>query len=118
MSQFSSDFSATAGPAMLSYQGDTVTRYADGSGTGLSVTAIIDDLNDGGMEMPGEAGVLRIREKRLRVAASQSVTLRDHWLVSGDRWATVGVTDAHDGLKMVTIRITERTKSEKTRGRG
>lgn len=115
MSSFSSDFAASGGAQMLAYQGDSVTYYANGSGSGTSILAIVTDLDDGGMELQQTHGVDVVRMKGLQVAASQSVTRADQWQVSGDRWETVACTDAHDGLKVVTVRRIDQSKQRRAR---
>lgn len=115
MSSFSSDFAASGGAQMLAYQGDSVTHYANGSGSGTSVLAIVTDLDDGGMELQQTHGVDVVRMKSLQVAASQSVTQEDQWAISGSRWETVAKTDAHDGLKVVTVRRIDQSKQRRSR---
>lgn len=118
MSSFASDFAASGGAQMLSYMGDSVTHYANGAGSGTSVTAIVDDLDDGGTELQQTHGVDVVRMKRLQVAASQSVTREDQWLISGDRWETVACTNAHDGLRVVTVRRIDQSKQRRARPMG
>lgn len=118
MSSFSTDFAASAGAQMLAYQGDAITRYASGTGSGTSVTAIVSDMNGGGEEIETMNGLMRIRVKMLQIAASQTVTIDDHWSIGGERWKTIAVDGAHDGLKSVTVRRTDRAKQEQSPVRG
>lgn len=118
MSSFSSDFAASGGAQMLAYQGDSLTYYANGTGGGTSVTAIVTDLDDGGTEIQQGHGVDVIRLKRLQVAATQSVTRADQWAIGGERWETVALTAAHDGLKVVTVRRLDESKQRRGRPMG
>lgn len=118
MSSFSSDFAASGGAQMLAYQGDSVTHYTNGEGSGTSILAIVTDLDDGGMELQQSHGVDVVRMKGLQVAASQSVTRADQWLISGDKWETVACTNAHDGLKVVTVRRIDQSKQTRSRPKG
>lgn len=117
MSSFSDDFAASAGAAMLSYQGDSVTRYASG-GSSSTVTAIVADMDAGGLEIVTDSSTRRIRVKTLQVAASQTLNIADQWDIEGERWATTGITDAHDGMRVVTVQWVKRTKNEKSPARG
>lgn len=117
MSQFSDDFAASAGAAMLAYQGDSVTRITSG-GSSSTVTAIISDENMGGDEVELDSGTVRIRIKSLQVATSQATAIDDTWTINGERWACTGITGGHDGLKVVTVRRTDRTASQSSARRG
>jgi hypothetical protein len=117
MSRFSDDFAASAGAAMLAYQGDSITRITSG-GSSSTVTAIVSDENMGGDEVETDSGLVRIRIKSLQVAASQTTAIDDTWTISGERWACTGMTAAHDGLKVVTVRRTDRVASQSSARRG
>lgn len=119
MSSPFSDFMEVSGfPQLLSQLGESVTFYANGTGNGTSILAIVTDLDDGGMELQQTHGVDVVRMKGLQVAASQSVTRADQWLISGDKWETVACTDAHDGLKVVTVRRIDQSKQRRARPMG
>ncbi|TXH10544.1 MAG: hypothetical protein E6R03_15295 [Hyphomicrobiaceae bacterium] len=105
-------------PLLQQQLGEAVSRYASGTGSALSVTAIVDDESDGGQEVTSSSGVMRIRQKRLQVAASQAVTIDDQWAISGERWQTVAVTDAHDGMKIVIVQRTDQQKTVRSRPHG
>ena len=117
-SQFSTLMQESGFPQLTAQLGDSVTYYANGAGSGISVTAIVDDLDDGGTELQQTHGVDVMRMKRLQVAASQSVTREDQWLISGDRWETVACTNAHDGMKVVTVRRIDQSKQRRARPMG
>lgn len=117
-SAFSDLMAATGFPQLQSQLGEPVTFYQNGTGSGTSITAVVTDLDDGGMELQQNHGVDVVRMKGLQVAASQSVTRADQWLVSGDRWETVACTDAHDGLKVVTVRRIDQSKQRRARPMG
>lgn len=118
MSSFSSDFAVSGGAQMLSYIGDSVTYYANGAGSGTSVTAIVEDLSDGGEESVSSSGVRRVRQKKLQVAVSQSVSQADQWGIDGLRWQTVASTAGHDGLKEVVVQRTDESKIVRAQSHG
>lgn len=117
-SQFHDLMAETGFPQLREQLGESVTRYASGTGGGTTVTAIVSDINGGGEEIETTNGLMRVRVKALQVAASQTVTIDDHWAIGGERWKTIAVDGAHDGLRSVTVRRTDRARQEQAPGRG
>ena len=117
-SQFVTLMQSAGFPQLVEQLGEPVTHYAGGAGSGTSITAVIDALNDGGMEVQQTHGVDVLRQKRLQVAVSVTLTLADHWLISGDRWATIAQTDGHDGFRLVTVQRIDQSRNTRARPRG
>lgn len=117
-SAFSNLMGSVGLPQLQRQLGAPVTHYAGGTGSGTSVTAIVDDLNDGGMEVQQTHGVDVLRQKRLQVALSVTLTPSDQWLISGERWATIAQTDGTDGLQIVTVQRIDQSRNTRARSRG
>lgn len=117
-SQFSTLMQESGFPQLTEQLGETVTYYANGAGSGTSVTAIVEDLSDGGEEVVSSSGVRRVRQKKLQVAVSQSVSQADQWGIDGLRWQTVASTAGHDGLKEVVVQRTDESKVTRSQSHG
>ena len=117
MSVFSDLMASTGFPLLLGQLGESITRITRG-GSSSTVTAIISDENMGGDEAETDSGLMRIRIKSLQVAANQTTAIDDAWTINGERWACTGITGGHDGLKVVTVRRTDRTASQSSARRG
>lgn len=117
MSVFSDLMSESGFPLLVGQLGESVTRYTS-AGVSSTVSAIVADMDAGGLEIVTDASTRRIRVKTLQVAASQTLAITDQWDIEGERWATTGITDAHDGMRVVTVQWVKRTKNEKSPPRG
>ena len=117
MSLFSDLMASSGFPLLLGQLGESITRITSG-GSSSTVTAIISDENMGGDEVETATGTVRIREKSLQVAASQTTAIDDQWTIGGEKWSCIAMTGGHDGLKVITVRLVVRTKTQSSPGRG
>lgn len=117
-SAFSDLMAATGFPQLLAQLGEPVTFYQNGTGSGTSITAVVTDMDGGGVEVQQSHGVDVVRMKSVQVPASQEVTKADQWGISGDRWETVAATDAHDGFRDVQVRRIDQSKQRRARPMG
>lgn len=114
-SQFSTLMQSAGFPQLIEQLGESVTHYANGTGSGTSVTAIVTDMDDGGMELQKGHAVEVVRMKQLQVAASVSVGYTDQWSIEGDRWETVTDPDSHEGFRVVIVRRVEQSKQRRSK---
>jgi len=114
-SQFSTLMQSAGFPQLIEQLGEPVTHYANGTGSGTSVTAIVVDMDDGGMELQQGHAVEVVRIKKLQIASSVSVGYTDQWVIEGNRWETVSNPDAHDGFRVVTVRRVDQSKQRRSK---
>lgn len=85
----------------------SVTRYANGIGSGVSVTAIWTPDKSSKDTSLGESN---ISSGVLHVSASQDLDARDLWLIDGEKWFTEHWHTLPGGMKEATL-----TKGDKKR---
>lgn len=105
MSLFSELMADVGTPAILETLGGDVTRYPEGNtGAGATVTATWAE------DEPGQAdnrrGIDNVRMGTLKVATSQTVSLKDRWLVNAETWEATSLS-VIGGLKTLRLKRVE-----------
>lgn len=108
MSVFRDAWDAAGSPTLFSVFGESVTHYPLGAAAGTTVSAVFEDESGTAEMQVGRDGV---RRAKLTVDDSVSVTLRDGWLINGERWSTKSFT-AYNGMIVLVIERKDRDRRD------
>jgi len=97
---------------LLTRFGETVQRIPEGKGVAEDVTAIVDLTKE---QSDDERGKGYITRAELEIAAEQTVSREDQWLVHGRKLFVEMMSEPEAGLR--TVHVVDRLKRGTTQGR-
>lgn len=115
VSRFASIFAAAGRAALFANHGEDVTRYPLGVvGSADVMTGLFVESASSQDTSRGESNS---RSGQLRVSSDETVDPRDTWLIRGEVWETLSVSDDSSGVKRLSLRKNERQRTSTIGGR-